>query len=256
MTISPDTTDLALEGVSLAWPGLPVLDHIDLSVPKGKILSVIGPSGCGKSTLLKVAGGLLPPTSGRVMFHGQDISGVPQGFGLMNQKDLLFPWLPLWKNVGLPLRLQGASWKSIKPRVLGLLEEFSLGNFAQYYPFQLSGGMRQRGAFLRAVLTGSPVLLLDEPFGALDALTRRELQLWLYNGWSTHRTTVLLVTHSLEEALLLSHQVVVLTGIPGKIQALHTLEFAEAPLEEKLRLPEFLRERTELESSLRTGFRG
>jgi len=248
-------TCLKLDRVGMSYPGLPVLSPLDLDFPRGMITSVVGPSGCGKSTLLKISGGLITPSEGRVIYQGNEITGKPQGFGLMNQKDLLLPWLPLWKNVGLPLKIQGLSWKSAAERVDKLLMEFGLGDFREYYPHQLSGGMRQRGAFIRAYLSNPQVLLLDEPFAALDALTRKDLQYWLHEAWRTHGSSIILVTHSLEEALVLSHRVVVLTGIPGEIQAIHDLDFAAEDLRSKTMHPSYLKEYQELEASLFAGSR-
>lgn len=236
----------------MAYPGLPVLEKMDLDIPTGVITALVGPSGCGKSTLLRIAGGLLEPTEGRVLHFGRPLGPETKGehFGLMNQKDLLLPWFPLWKNVALPLRIRGRTWKQAEPQVQNLLEEFGLGTFRDYFPHQLSGGMRQRGAFLRAYLANPEVLLLDEPFAALDALTRKDLQIWLHDAWRTHRSTILLVTHSLEEALLLAHRVVVLTGIPGSVQAIHDLSFAEEDLRSKSLHPDYLKELRDLEISL------
>ncbi len=196
---------------------LPVLKEISLQVGEGEFVSVIGPSGSGKSTILKIAAGLLQPDSGRVMVNSIDLTGKPRLVGYMPQKDLLFPWKTLLDNAAMPLIAAGKNKKEAQGKVLEMLPLFGLEGFANYYPHQLSGGMRQRGALLRTMLIESGILLLDEPFASLDALTRVALQEWLLKIWEQFRRTVLFVTHSIDEAIYLSDRVYVITSRPGKI---------------------------------------
>lgn len=193
------------------------LDQLSLSVAEGTFVSLIGPSGCGKSTLLSLLVGLDQPDSGRI-----DIDAVAQPRLLgrsayMPQADALLPWLRVIDNVGLGLTGAGTPRRQARDRARPLLERFGLAEFARAYPAQLSGGMRQRVAFLRTVLTGRPILALDEPFGALDAVTRHDMQSWLADVWATTGATVLLVTHDVAEAVYLSDAVHVLTARPGRL---------------------------------------
>jgi NitT/TauT family transport system ATP-binding protein len=196
---------------------LPVLKKISLRAEKGEFVSVIGPSGSGKSTILKIAAGLLQPDSGRVLVGGADLTGKPRLVGYMPQKDLLFPWKTLLGNAAMPLIAAGTNRKEAQEMVIEMLPLFGLEGFAGYYPHQLSGGMRQRGALLRTILIESDILLLDEPFASLDALTRVALQEWLLEIWGKFRRTVLFVTHSIDEAIYLSDRVYVVTSRPGSI---------------------------------------
>lgn len=205
---------------------LPVLDGISLQVADGEFVSVLGPSGSGKSTILKLAAGLLKPDQGQVFIDGEDTSGQPQLVSYMPQQDLLFPWKTLQDNAALPLLAAGLDRHTALARVGKLMPTFGLEGFADYYPHQLSGGMRQRAALLRTMMVDSNLMLLDEPFAALDALTRENLQDWLLKIWSHYRRSVLFVTHSIDEAIYLSDRVYVITERPGRIS-----------LEQKITLP-------------------
>lgn len=193
---------------------LPVLDGVDLVAHEAELVSVIGPSGCGKSTLLEVVAGLQSPDQGEV-----SIDGVPARSGqsaYMPQKDLLFAWRRVIDNVTLGLEVAGVRRMEARQRVAPLLDAFGLEGFERSYPFQLSGGMRQRAALLRTVVQERSLLLLDEPLGALDSLTRTDMQLWLESVWERYRWTVLLVTHDIREAVYLSDTVYVLSGRPAR----------------------------------------
>lgn len=193
------------------------LGPLDLCVADREFVSLVGPSGCGKSTLLNIIAGLEQPSSGEVLLDGVP---VPQRLGrvaYMHQRDLLLPWRRVIDNVTLPLELRGIPRRQARQRALPWLERCGLLEFADAYPAQLSGGMRQRAAFLRTLMTERPLLLLDEPFGALDALTRAGLQEWLLALWEELDRTVILVTHDVEEAILLSDRVIVLSHRPGRI---------------------------------------
>lgn len=195
---------------------LPVLENISLHVDAGEFISVLGPSGSGKSTILKIAAGLLKPDRGRVFIDGIDETGQSRLVGYMPQQDLLFPWKTLKQNAVMPLIAAGWGKQKAYTRVEDLLPVFGLNGFSDYYPGQLSGGMRQRAALLRTMLIDSDLMLLDEPFAALDALTRENMQDWLLNIWETFKRSVLFVTHSIDEAIYLSDRIYVISERPGR----------------------------------------
>ncbi|HMI68381.1 MAG TPA: ABC transporter ATP-binding protein [Solirubrobacteraceae bacterium] len=190
--------------------GVRALDGVDLDVAAHEIVAVVGPSGCGKTTLLELVCGLQTPDAGTV---GGDRAV------LMPQRDGLLPWLSAIDNAALAPRLAGASRDAARAEAHPLFAAFGLDGFERARPHELSGGMRQRVAFLRTLLSGKPVLCLDEPFGALDALTRREMQDWLAQALAREPRTVLLVTHDVEEAARLAHRVLVMSPRPGRIVA-------------------------------------
>ncbi|NLZ28183.1 MAG: ABC transporter ATP-binding protein [Firmicutes bacterium] len=196
---------------------LPVLEGVSLRVNAGEFVSLLGPSGSGKSTLLKIAAGLLEPDRGQVSLEGKDITGRPAKVGYMPQQDLLFPWKTLLQNAAMPLLAEGKDRKEASARVRELLPVFGLEGFASYYPDQLSGGMKQRAALLRTVLMESNLMLLDEPFAALDALTRENLREWLLRILDRFQRAVLFVTHSIDEAICLSDRIYMISDRPGRI---------------------------------------
>jgi ABC-type nitrate/sulfonate/bicarbonate transport system ATPase subunit len=196
---------------------LEVLDRISLKAAAGEFISVIGPSGCGKSTMFNILAGLERADRGEVKVNGVTATGATEYFAYKPQKDLLFPWRRVIDNATLGLEVQGMSKKEARAQVAPLFETFGLTGFEQCYPHELSGGMRQRVALLRTVVQGRQVVLLDEPFGALDYLTRTELQLWLASMWEQFHWTVILVTHDVPEALLLSDRVYVLGNRPANV---------------------------------------
>ena len=212
--LGPDG-EIRLAGVSRAFPRrnaapVPALADVSLSVAAGEIVAVVGPSGCGKTTLLELVCGLQAPDSGTV--HAAPAV-------LMPQRDLLLPWMSAIDNAALALRVAGSGRAGARERAHPLFAEFGLEGFERARPHELSGGMRQRVAFLRTLLSGKPVLCLDEPFGALDALTRREMQEWLAGALTREARTVLLVTHDVEEAAVLADRIVVLSPRPGRVVA-------------------------------------
>jgi NitT/TauT family transport system ATP-binding protein len=205
-------------GVSYARGDLAVLADISLSLEQGQRLSVIGPSGCGKSTLLSLIAGLLDPGAGSITVGGESApAGRLAGCALMPQRDLLLPWRSALDNAGLALENAGVRRTDARRQAAPLFERFGLAEFESAAPARLSGGMRQRVAFLRTLLAGKPVLLLDEPFGALDAITRLELQDWLLEALEAEPRTVVLVTHDVDEALKLCPRVVALSQRPARI---------------------------------------
>jgi ABC-type nitrate/sulfonate/bicarbonate transport system ATPase subunit len=190
---------------------------MSLSIESGRFVSLVGPSGCGKSTLFNVIAGLLQPTEGRVMIDGEDATGTIGRVGYMLQKDLLLPWRSVLDNVILGMEIQGKPLKAARERALPLLQKYGLAGFEHLYPNSLSGGMRQRAALLRTLLFDTDVILLDEPFGALDAQTKLHMQEWLMQLWSDFRKTVVFVTHDVEEAIYLSDEIHVMGTRPGRI---------------------------------------
>jgi len=209
-----------LRGASRRFGPLSALEGIDLEVRPRETLAVVGPSGCGKSTLLELLAGLQEPDAGEVRVGGRtEPAARREACSLMPQRDLLLPWRDALGNAALALECQGVPRREARRRAAPLFERFGLAEFEGTRPAQLSGGMRQRVAFLRALLPGRPVLLLDEPFGALDAITRSDLQDWLAGMLAAEPLTTLLVTHDVEEALLLADRVAVLSPRPGRVVA-------------------------------------
>ncbi len=218
---------------------LPVLEDVTMNVERGEFVSLLGPSGSGKSTLLKIAAGLLKPDRGHVLIDHKDMTGLTGLVGYMPQRDLLFPWKTLKENAALALLSAGMSKKNAYTRVKELLPLFGLAGFADYYPRQLSGGMSQRTALLRTMLIESDLLLLDEPFAALDALTRENLQDWLLTIWDRFRRSILFVTHSIDEAIYLSDRVYIISDRPGKIILEQKIKIARPRSKKVLTTAEF-----------------
>ena len=197
---------------------IPVLEEIELSVRKGEFVSVVGPSGCGKTTLLNCIAGLDHPDAGTVELDGSPVERRLGMVGVMPQKDLLLPWRTVLDNAILGLEVMGYTRSKAKERAVGLVEIFGLSGFERQYPSALSGGMRQRAAFLRTLLADQDLILLDEPLGALDAFTRSQMQEWLMSLWGSLGKTIVLITHDVEEAILLSDRVYVLTPRPAWVK--------------------------------------
>ncbi|HKY83929.1 MAG TPA: ABC transporter ATP-binding protein [Anaerolineales bacterium] len=212
---------LELHHVSMAFhaDGRPfqALEDVSFSVAPREFVALVGPSGSGKSTLFNLIVGLLQPTRGEIVLDGEVCPDRLGRFGYMPQRDLLLPWRDILGNVTTPLELRGVPLDGARRRALELFPLFGLEGFERSYPAALSGGMRQRAALLRTVLIDSSTLLLDEPFGALDALTRREMQDWLLGLWSRLQPTVLFITHDVDEAVYLADRVLVFSARPGRL---------------------------------------
>ena len=195
------------------------LDNLTIRVDAGRFVSLIGPSGGGKSTIFNIIAGLQQPSRGGVIINGRDATGMVGGVGYMLQKDLLFPWRTVLDNIVLGLEVRGVSSQEARAYALPFLHKYGLGGFEHAYPSALSGGMRQRAALLRTLLYDSEVILLDEPFGALDAQTRSRMQEWLLQIWQDFGKTVIFVTHDVEEAVYLSDEIYVMAARPGRVIA-------------------------------------
>ncbi len=207
---------VAIRGLGHGFGALRVIERLDLSVGAGEVLGIVGPSGCGKSTLLELVSGLRAPQLGTIEIDGARSAAERLArCAYMPQRDLLLPWLPAIDNAALALRNRGASGAEARRAAHPLFERFGLAGFERTRPAELSGGMRQRVAFLRTLLAGKPVLLLDEPFASLDAITRAEMQEWLAEALATESRTAVLVTHDVEEALYVSDRVTVLSARPA-----------------------------------------
>lgn len=209
---------IIVEDLVKLFEDLTVIEHVSLGIRDGEFLAIVGASGCGKSTLLRIMAGLVKPTAGRVLIDGKEVAGPNPRHNLVFQDHALYPWRTVFQNVALGLEMQRQSRRQIEESVTALLALVGLEDFASYYPHQLSGGMRQRAALARVLAVDPDVLFLDEPFGALDAMTRLTLQDELLRIWVNSGKTVVLVTHDVEEALVLADRVVIMSAIPGRIR--------------------------------------
>jgi NitT/TauT family transport system ATP-binding protein len=218
--VARDPALLHIEDVAVRFGGArDVLTRLSLEVRAGEFVTLLGPSGCGKSTLLNLTAGTLRPRQGSVTFDGQPVTSVNRNVGYVTQEDTMLPWLTLAANVALPLRMRRVARVEVRERSLALLTSFGLTNAAALYPAQLSGGMKKRGLLARALIYQPRLLLMDEPFAALDAQLRAQLQTELRRVVMETGVAVLFVTHDLEEAALLSDRVVVIGGTPGRVIA-------------------------------------
>ena len=250
---------IAIRGLRHTFPGtrpVEVLDGVDLEAAPGAFVSLVGPSGCGKSTLLQVLAGLLTPDAGEALVEGRSTLGAPGLAAYMPQKDLLLPWRKAIGNAVLGAEIAGTPKAEAREQALSLLERFGLSGFEESWPSQLSGGMRQRLALLRTFLVPRHVLLLDEPFGALDAITRREMHQWLQEVWASDARTVLFVTHDVEEALILSDEVYVMTPRPAQMAAQLTIDYPRPRLPSIVTEPEFVADKARLLAALDEGGAG
>jgi ABC-type nitrate/sulfonate/bicarbonate transport system ATPase subunit len=217
---APATEPFSFRDVTRRYRRVTALEGIDLAVRLEEVLAVVGPSGCGKTTLLELMAGLQEPDAGTVTVLGAtDAAARREACAYMPQRDLLLPWRDALANAALALECQGVPRSEARRRAEPLFERFGLAEFERARPAELSGGMRQRVAFLRTLLPGRPVLLLDEPFGGLDSLTRASMQRWLAGALAQEPRTVLFVTHDVEEAVFLANRIAVLSPRPGRVVA-------------------------------------
>ena len=242
------STVLKAEGLCKAYEGRQIISDISVHLERGEMVSLLGVSGIGKTTLFNILSGLEKPDSGQVFLNGEGVTGRSGLVGYMQQSDLLLPFKTIADNVIIPLRLRGEKKKDALAKALPLFEEFGLGGYEKAYPAQLSGGMRQRAALLRSFFYSSDVLLMDEPFSALDAITRSGMQKWFRGIVREYGLSTFFITHDINEALLLSDRIYILGGSPGKIthELTNTVPEAENPeltrefLENKIRITELV----------------
>lgn len=229
MNTCPADQVFACEHVTRRYEGVPTVEGVSLSLRKAEMASLLGPSGVGKTTLFNVLAGVDRPDEGRVLLGGEDITGCPGRVGYMLQKDLLLEFRTVVYNCALPLLLRGVRKPEAFRRVRELLPVFGLEGSGEKYPRQLSGGMRQRAALLRTCLPGRDVILLDEPFSALDAITRAGMRRWYIDIIGELGAATLFVTHDVDEAVLLSDTVYILSGAPGRVSRVFRQEAARVP---------------------------
>jgi ABC-type nitrate/sulfonate/bicarbonate transport system ATPase subunit len=237
------TPRIELRHVSKTFSGIdhavPALEDVSFKVMPGEFVTIIGASGSGKSTLFNLCVGLLEPDEGEILIDGERPENRAGMVGYMPQRDLLLPWRSVLNNVLIPLEIQGIPKRESRQKALEMLPHFGLETFENEYPSALSGGMRQRAALLRTWLTGRSTLLLDEPFGALDALTRKELQNWLLRVWQEFGRTVMFITHDVEEAVYLADRVIVLSARPGEIKRELKIDLPRPRHQRMIAEPEF-----------------
>jgi NitT/TauT family transport system ATP-binding protein len=229
------------------------LSEIDLTVRAGEFVSLIGPSGCGKSTLLRIVGDLVAPSSGQVVVNGKtaEQARIDRDYGIVFQDAVLYDWRTVAKNIALPLEMLGWDRARRAERVRGLVELVELGGFEQHYPWQLSGGMQQRVSIARALSFDPALLLMDEPFGALDEMTRERLNMELLRIWDASGSTVVFVTHSIAEAVFLSTRVVVISPRPGRITGIVEIDLPQPRNADTREEPRFFELVTQVRDMLR-----
>jgi NitT/TauT family transport system ATP-binding protein len=249
---------ISLKGIGKVFdaPGraqMPALEGLDLDISPGEFVSLIGPSGCGKSTLLRIVGDLVPPTTGTVLVNGKSArqARLDRDYGMVFQTPTLFEWRTVRHNVELPLEVMKIDRAERARRAAKMLALVDLCGFAQHYPWQLSGGMQQRVAIARALCFDPALLLMDEPFGALDEMTRERMNVELLKIWTLTRTTILFVTHSIPEAVFLSTRVVVMSARPGRVTRIITVDLPRPRGVDTPELPRYFELITEVRASLR-----
>ncbi|MBM7649837.1 ABC-type nitrate/sulfonate/bicarbonate transport system ATPase subunit [Bacillus ectoiniformans] len=221
---------LLIDRLSKSYGDIEVLNNISMKVQPGEFVAILGPSGSGKSTLFHLVGGLIDPDQGKVILDGYDITGLRGNISYMPQQASLFPWRTVLQNMLIGQELAG---KNNQDQARQMLKTAGLEGFEDKYPYELSGGMQQRVSFIRALLSPQSLLCLDEPFSALDELTRVDMQKWLINVWETHQKTILFVTHNIDEALFLADRIIVLSNRPGEVKLDFKVPF-QRPRTEKL----------------------
>ncbi|WP_062349622.1 ABC transporter ATP-binding protein [Herbidospora yilanensis] len=250
-----DPSALEIGGVAKSFGSLHVVEDVSLRVGKGEFVSIVGPSGGGKSTLFHIVGGLLTPDRGTVTIDGHDAVGRRGLIGYMPQQPALLPWRTVEDNIVLAREIAGEPRRASRELARRWLARAGLDGFADAYPHTLSGGMQQRASFLRALLSDHEVLLLDEPFSALDAILRTDMHRWLLDIWEENRRSILFITHNVEEALLLSSTVYVLTARPARVLERVEVPFPRPRPDELVDEPEFVRLRRRLTHLLKNDAR-
>ena len=241
--VSEDGILIALRGIEKTYQTadgpVPSLTSVSFDVREGEFLSIVGPSGCGKSTLLKILAGLLPATRGEARLNGRVVEGPQDGVGMVFQSPVLLAWRDVLANVMLQVEIRHLDWDRYRQRALELLQTVGLAGFERKRAWELSGGMQQRVAICRALVHDPSLLLMDEPFGALDAMTRELMNLELQRIWMATQKTVLFVTHSIPEAVFLSDRVLVMTERPGRVEKIYDIPLARPRSLQNMGTPEF-----------------
>ncbi|MFF2015831.1 ABC transporter ATP-binding protein [Paenibacillus sp. NPDC058177] len=227
-----NNTLITLDGISKSYGSAEILKDVSLHIRKGEFVSILGPSGSGKSTLFNIITGLLPADRGTLDVHGE--------IGYMQQKDLLLPWKTVLDNIVLPLDLKGSNKEASRSKAVSLMDRIGLKGYEHRYPSELSGGMKQRASFLRTFLASGEIMLLDEPFGALDSITKGSMQAWLLEVQEAFNVTILFITHDIEEAIFLSDRIYVLSSRPGVVKEELTVSFDQKNKRDRLINPELL----------------
>ena len=230
---------LSLQQVSKRFGSMTALAATDLKVQEGEFVCVVGPSGCGKSTLFNLISGVLAPDAGHILIDNVEVTGSSGHVGYMLQKDLLLPWMTVIDNIVLGAILNGGASHQQRAAGVALAERYGLGEFINHYPAALSGGMRQRVALMRTLAMQHEIMLLDEPFGALDSQTRLSMQQWLLTVWAEQKRTVIFVTHDIDEAVYLADRVVVMSPRPGRIREILPVDIPRPRPLSCLTSPEF-----------------
>jgi NitT/TauT family transport system ATP-binding protein len=255
--MSAAETVVTLRGVTKEFGkgGVVALQDVELEIRPGEFVSLIGPSGCGKSTLLRIVGDLIQPTTGDVVVNGKSANQarVDRDYGIVFQDAVLFDWRTVARNIGLPLELAGWTREKRRGRVQEMLELVELAGFESHHPWQLSGGMQQRVSIARALSFDPPLLLMDEPFGALDEMTRERLNMELLRIWQASGSTVVFVTHSISEAVFLSTRVVVMSPRPGRITGVVDIDLPQPRTIRTREEPRFAELVRDVRRSLRAG---
>lgn len=247
---SPMATGIEIAGVTKRFGpvggGITALEQVDMTIGAGEFVAVVGPSGCGKSTLMRLISRLAQPSTGSITVFGENSHHPPPDMGIVFQGHVLLPWRSILDNVLFPADITGRDRNGLKPHALELLESVGLKDFADRLPHELSGGMKQRASIARALLMRPKLLLMDEPFGALDALTREQMRVDLEALWLEHKMTVVFITHSIDEAVLLADRVIVMTPRPGRVETILSIDMPRTRGLHARRDPEFLRRSEEI----------
>lgn len=240
------STGIEISEVTKRFGGVVALEQVDLTIGDGEFVAVVGPSGCGKSTMMRMISRLTMPSTGKISVFGDNSNVPPDDMGIVFQSHVLLPWRSILDNVLFPADITGRDRNALKPHAMELLASVGLKEFAGSYPHELSGGMKQRASIARALLMKPKLLLMDEPFGALDALTREQMRVDLEALWLEHKMTVVFITHSIDEAVLLADRVIVMTPRPGRVETILSIDLPRTRGLQARRHPEFLRRSEEI----------
>ena len=241
-----EATGIEISGVTKRFGDLVALEQVDMVIADGEFVAIVGPSGCGKSTMMRMISRLTMPSTGTISVFGDRSSAPPNDMGIVFQSHVLLPWRSILDNVLFPADITGRDRRALKSHALELLASVGLQDFVKSFPHELSGGMKQRAAIARALLMRPRLLLMDEPFGALDALTREQMRVDLEALWLEHKMTVVFITHSIDEAVLLADRVIVMTPRPGRVETILAIDIPRARGLQARRHPEFLRRSEEI----------